>query len=116
MSAASLFIVGFLVTLIVTAAMALLIYAAILDGRDAAARRLADRSAPATASGSILEIARQTRQFSTLVAALDRSGLAETLVDAARTPSLPRATRRSRSFPTAPSTPCSPPRKHSPTS
>jgi uncharacterized surface protein with fasciclin (FAS1) repeats len=81
MSAASLFIVGFLVTLIVTAALVLLIYAAILDGRDAAARRLADRSAPATASGSILEIARQTRQFSTLVAALDRSGLAETLVD-----------------------------------
>jgi uncharacterized surface protein with fasciclin (FAS1) repeats len=81
MSAASLFIAGSLVTLIVIAALALLIYAAILDGRYAAARKAADRSAPSTASGSILEIARQTRQFSTLVTALDRAGLAETLVD-----------------------------------
>jgi uncharacterized surface protein with fasciclin (FAS1) repeats len=79
MSAASLFIVGCLVALIVAAALALLIYAAILDGRDTAARRLADRSAPSTASGSILEIARETGQFSTLVAALDRAGLAQAL-------------------------------------
>ena len=35
MSGAGLFIVGVLVTLIVVAAMALLVYAAILDGRDA---------------------------------------------------------------------------------
>jgi hypothetical protein len=41
-SAIGLFIVGALVTLIVAAAMALLIYAAILDGRDAAARRAGD--------------------------------------------------------------------------
>jgi uncharacterized surface protein with fasciclin (FAS1) repeats len=81
MSAASLFIVGFLVTLIVAAALALLIYAAILDGRDAAARKAADRSAPSTASGSILEIARETGQFSTLVAALGRAGLAGALVN-----------------------------------
>ena len=80
MSAASLFIVGCLVTLILAAALALLIYAAVLDGRDAA-RKLAYRSAPATASGSILDIARQTGQFSTLASALDRAGLTETLVD-----------------------------------
>jgi uncharacterized surface protein with fasciclin (FAS1) repeats len=81
MSAASLFIVGFLVTLIVAAALALLIYAAILDGRDAVARKAADRSTVSTASGSILEIARETGQFSTLVGALDRAGMAEALVD-----------------------------------
>ena len=40
MSAPGLFVVGFLVTLIVAAALALLIYAAILDGRDAAAQKL----------------------------------------------------------------------------
>ena len=43
MSAASLFTIGVLVTLIVSAAIALLIYAAILDGRDATARQAADR-------------------------------------------------------------------------
>jgi uncharacterized surface protein with fasciclin (FAS1) repeats len=80
MSTADLFIVGCLVTLIVAAALALLIYAAILDGRDAAARKLADRSAPSTASGSILDIARETGQFSTLASALDRAGLAQTLL------------------------------------
>jgi len=41
MSAIGLFAVGVLVTLIVAAALALLIYAAILDGRYAAAQRLA---------------------------------------------------------------------------
>jgi uncharacterized surface protein with fasciclin (FAS1) repeats len=81
MSAAGLFIVGCLVTLIVAAALALLIYAAILDGRDAAARKLADRSALSKASGSILDIARARREFSTLAAALDRAGLAQTLLD-----------------------------------
>lgn len=81
MSAGGLFIVGCLVTLIVAAALALLIYAAILDGRNAAALKLADRSAPSTASRSILEIAREREEFSTLVTALDRSGLAQTLLD-----------------------------------
>jgi uncharacterized surface protein with fasciclin (FAS1) repeats len=81
MSAAGLFIVGFLVTLIVAAALALLIYAAILDGRDAEARRHADRLARSAASGSIIEIARERGQFSTLLAALGRCGLAETLVN-----------------------------------
>jgi hypothetical protein len=42
MSTPGLFVVGVLVTLIVTAALALLIYAAILDGRDAAAQKRVD--------------------------------------------------------------------------
>jgi hypothetical protein len=41
MSTPGLFVVGVLVTLIVAAALALLIYAAILDGRYAAAQKLA---------------------------------------------------------------------------
>lgn len=81
MTTADLFLVGCLVTLIVAAALVLLIYAAILDGRDAAARKLADRSAPATAPGSILDIARERGQFSTLASALDRAGLAQTLLE-----------------------------------
>ena len=39
MSGAGLFIVGMLVTLIVVAAMALLVYAAILDGRTRASQQ-----------------------------------------------------------------------------
>ena len=42
MSTAGLFVVGVLVTLILAAALALLIYAAILDGRYAAAQKLGD--------------------------------------------------------------------------
>ena len=42
MSTPGLFIVGFVVTLILAAAVALLIYAAVLDGRYAAAQKLAD--------------------------------------------------------------------------
>ena len=45
MSATGLFIVGMLVTLIVAGAMSLLVYAAILDGRDARARRTGDTEA-----------------------------------------------------------------------
>jgi hypothetical protein len=41
MSTPGLFVVGVLVTLIVAAALALLIYAAVLDGRYAAAQKLA---------------------------------------------------------------------------
>ena len=41
MSTPGLFVVGLLVTLIVAAALGLLIYAAILDGRYAAAQKLA---------------------------------------------------------------------------
>ena len=42
MSTPGLFVVGVLVTLIVVAALALLIYAAILDGRYTAAQKLGD--------------------------------------------------------------------------
>jgi hypothetical protein len=42
MSSAALFVVGLLVTLTVGAAIALLVYAAILDGRDARAKRAAE--------------------------------------------------------------------------
>ncbi|HSO98637.1 MAG TPA: hypothetical protein VLP43_06775 [Solirubrobacteraceae bacterium] len=42
MSTPGLFVVGLLVTLIVAAALALLFYAAILDGRYAAAQKLAE--------------------------------------------------------------------------
>ena len=52
MSATGLFIVGMLVTLIVAGAMALLVYAAILDGRDAKARRMRDTE-PAEAAGVV---------------------------------------------------------------
>ena len=41
MSASGLFVVGVLVTLIVAVALALLFYAAVLDGRYAAAQKLA---------------------------------------------------------------------------
>jgi hypothetical protein len=42
MSTPGLFVVGVLVTLIVAAALALLIYAAVLDGRYAAEQKLGD--------------------------------------------------------------------------
>jgi uncharacterized surface protein with fasciclin (FAS1) repeats len=79
-STAGLFTIGVLVTLIVAAAMALLIYAAILDGRDAADRRAADRepAAPPRAV-SILQTARAAGSFDSLVAAIDRAGLSDVL-------------------------------------
>ena len=51
MSDPGLFIVGVLVTLLVAAALSLLIYAAILDGRRQAAGRRAAGSMPAGAAG-----------------------------------------------------------------
>lgn len=82
MTAAGLFTVGLLVTLVVAAAMSLLVYAAILDGRDAAARRSADpNSALPTGSRNIIETARSAGHFTTLVTAIDRAGLAEQLAD-----------------------------------
>jgi len=79
-SAASLFTIGVLVTLIVSAAIALLIYAAILDGRDATARRAADREPPASRRAvSILETAQAAGSFDTLVTAIDRAGLSDVL-------------------------------------
>ena len=80
MSTADLFTVGVLVTLIVAAAMALLIYAAILDGRDAAARRTADREPPAPRRAvNILQTARAAGSLGTLVTAIDRAGLNDVL-------------------------------------
>ncbi len=50
MSTPGLFVVGSLVTLIVAAALVLLLYAAVLDGRDAAAQKLArEQAEPAEA-------------------------------------------------------------------
>jgi len=81
-SAAGLFTVGVLVTLIVAAAMALLLYAAILDGRDAAARRAADREPlPPPSAVSILQTARAAGSLDTLLTAIDRAGLSEVLQD-----------------------------------
>lgn len=80
MSATGLFIIGVLVTLIVAAAMALLVYAAILDGRYAAARQAADRQPPAPRRAiSILATAQAAGSFDTLVTAIDRAGLSDAL-------------------------------------
>lgn len=56
MSAAGLFVIGLLVTLIVAAALALLFYAAVLDGRYAAERTLAneEQAQPDTEPSSIV--------------------------------------------------------------
>jgi uncharacterized surface protein with fasciclin (FAS1) repeats len=79
-STAGLFTIGVLVTLIVAAAMALLIYAAILDSRDAAARRTPDREPPAPRRAvSILQTARAAGSLGTLVTAIDRAGLSDVL-------------------------------------
>ncbi len=80
MSGAGLFIVGVLVTLIVVAAMALLVYAAILDGRDAEARRAADREPPPTRRAvNILQTARAAGSLDTLLTAIERAGLSDVL-------------------------------------
>ena len=80
MSGAGLFIVGVLVTLIVGAAMALLVYAAILDGRDAEARRAADREPPPPRRAvNILQTARAAGSLDTLLTAIDRVGLSDLL-------------------------------------
>jgi uncharacterized surface protein with fasciclin (FAS1) repeats len=79
-SGAGLFIAGVLVTLVVVAAMALLVYAAILDGRDAEAGRAADREPlPARRAVNILQTARAAGSLDTLVTAIDRAGLSEVL-------------------------------------
>lgn len=80
MSGAGLFIVGVLVTLIVAAAMALLVYAAILDGRDAEAGRAADREPPpARRAVNILQTARAAGSLDTLPTAIDRADLSDVL-------------------------------------
>lgn len=80
MSATGLFTVGVVVTLIVAAAMAVLIYAAILDGRDATARQVADREPPAPpGADNILQTARAAGSLGTLITAIDRAGLSDVL-------------------------------------
>ena len=80
MSPPALFAIGVLVTLIVAGALALLVYAAILDGRDAAARRAADRDPPSPPGAvSIVQTARTARSFDTLVTAIERAGLSDVL-------------------------------------
>jgi len=79
-SGAGLFIVGVLVTLIVVAAMGLLVYAAMLDGRDAEARRAADREPPTGRPAvDILQTARAAGSLDTLLTAIDRVGLSDLL-------------------------------------
>jgi uncharacterized surface protein with fasciclin (FAS1) repeats len=79
-SATGLFIAGVVVTMIVAVAMALLIYAAILDGRDAAARQVADGEPPVfPGSNNILQTARAAGSFDTLVTAIERAGLSDVL-------------------------------------
>ncbi len=56
MSNVGLFVVGTLVTLLVAAAVAILVYGAILDGRDEAERREAD-AAPVPAALHALDAA-----------------------------------------------------------
>ena len=100
MSAVGLFAMGVVVTLIVCAALGLLVYGAILDGRYAAERK-AERpqqppaSSPATGRQperqperngadmphNIVETAREAGTFQTLLTAVDAAGLGETLAD-----------------------------------
>jgi uncharacterized surface protein with fasciclin (FAS1) repeats len=81
MSANGLLAIGALVTLIVTAAMALLIYAAILDGRDPASPKSPDHAPPQghSAAANILQAAHARGSFDTLMTAVDRAGLRERL-------------------------------------
>ena len=80
MSGTGLFIIGVLVTLIVGGAMALLVYAAILDGRDAAARKAAGGEPPAAPpTVNILQTAQAAGTLDTLIIAFDRAGLSDVL-------------------------------------
>lgn len=80
MSAVGLFTIGALVTLIVAGAVGLLVYAAILDGRDAAARQAAGDEVPAPRHAvNLLHTARTAGGFDTLLTAIDRAGLSDVL-------------------------------------
>lgn len=81
MSAPGLFTVGVLVTLIVAVAMSLLVYAAILDGRDAARRAADETPAAPRRTTNIVETARSAGEFTTLVTAIDRAGLSQILAE-----------------------------------
>ncbi|HZT06937.1 MAG TPA: fasciclin domain-containing protein [Chloroflexota bacterium] len=74
MSATGLFVIGLMVTFVVAVAMGLLIYAAILDGRDG---RLARQGAGSRlgASMNLFETAHNQDELTTLAAAIDRAGL-----------------------------------------
>lgn len=80
MSAAGLFTVGVLVTLVVAVAMSLLLYAAVLDGREKNSRAV-PMAPPLGTSRNLLETARKAGDFTTLISAVDRAGLAELLTD-----------------------------------
>ncbi|MBV9943654.1 MAG: fasciclin domain-containing protein [Solirubrobacterales bacterium] len=76
MSPPALFVIGVLVTLIVGGAIALLVYAAILDGRDAAAREAAERHySAAPRAVNILQTARAAGRLETLITAVERAGM-----------------------------------------
>ena len=101
MSAVGLFAMGVVVTLIVCAALGLLVYGAILDGRYAAehsadeAPQQPPASSPATGRQperqperngadmphNIVETAREAGTFQTLLTAVDAAGLGDTLAD-----------------------------------
>jgi uncharacterized surface protein with fasciclin (FAS1) repeats len=90
-STAGLFALGVLVTLLVGAALALLFYAAVLDGRDEARRKVAEADGRqiqsqqtnkgADMQKNIIETARHAGTFGTLLAAVEAAGLGETLAD-----------------------------------
>lgn len=89
MSPAGIFAMGVLVTLIFGSGLSLLVYGAILDGRDEAQRKAAE--AERTKAGTdgnrsnetqlqnLVETARGAGSFTTLLAAVDAAGLRETL-------------------------------------
>ena len=98
MSAAALFAMGVFVTLVVGAALGLLVYGAILDGRYVEEQKgrggapgdpSSDRRPPARSLNvnrkerrmphNIVETAREAWAFRTLLAAIDAAGLGETL-------------------------------------
>jgi uncharacterized surface protein with fasciclin (FAS1) repeats len=101
MSSVGLFAMGVVVTLIVCAALGLLVYGAILDGRYAAehsadeAPQQPPASSPATGRQpecqpernradmphNIVETAREAGTFQTLLTAVDAAGLGDTLAD-----------------------------------
>ena len=104
MSTAGLFAMGVFVTLIVSAGLSLLVYGAILDGRDEARRKAAESEQPRrdtrpgrrpgveTASHNeakeavmqnIIETAREAGSFTTLLTAVDTAGLGASGVAAA---------------------------------
>ena len=89
MSPAGIFAMGVLVTLIFGSGLSLLVYGAILDGRDEAQRKAAEAErtkvgtdgnrSNETQLQNLVETARGAGSFTTLLAAVDAAGLRETL-------------------------------------